>query len=69
MDEEELQNLMVTIDLGVLFSEQVFALQRNIQRKGRCFNCGRPGHIARNCKVPKKTPGQFRKGYNPAAGK
>ena len=69
MEEEELHSLMGAIDSGVLSGEQIHAIQRRIQRKGRCFNCGRPGHIARNCKAPKKAPGQFRKGLNPAAGK
>ncbi len=69
MDEEELSNLMVAMDSGALSSEQIMAIQRKIQRKGRCFNCGRPGHFANNCKSPNKAPGQFRKGYNPAAGK
>jgi hypothetical protein len=69
MDEEEFQSLMVAVDSGALSSEQILAIHRKIQRKGRCFNCGRPGHIAKNCKSPKKAPGQFRKGFNPAAGK
>ncbi len=69
MDEEELHSLMVAVDSGALSNKQIMAIHRNIQRKGRCFNCGRPGHFAKNCKSPKKAPGQFRKGFSPAAGK
>ena len=69
MDEEELHSLMVAVDSGALSNEQIMAIHRKIQRKGRCFNCGRPGHLAKNCKSPKKAPGQFRRGFNPAAGK
>ncbi len=58
MGDEEVFGLMAAIDSGTLPEEQVLALQRRIQRRGRCFNCGRPGHIAKNCRGPKRQPGQ-----------
>ena len=77
MTEEELCNTFAAIDSGVLSVEQVSVLQKRIQRKGRCYNCGRPGHIAKNCRDPKsqmgkgggKGSGGKGSGYNPAAGK
>ncbi len=59
---------MTAIDTGALSGEQVLALQRRIQRRGRCFNCGKPGHIAKNCRMPKRHPGQGGKGAGRGAG-
>ena len=61
MDDDEVGNIFSAIDSGVLSEEHVCALQRRIQKKGRCFNCGRPGHIAKDCRGPKRKPGQFKK--------
>ena len=77
MGEEEVFSLLTAIDSGALSEDQVLALQRKIQRRGRCFNCGRPGHIAKNCRVAKRQPGNGGKGggkggaigANPAAGR
>ena len=35
MEEEELQNIFAAIDSGILTEEQVNALQRRVQKKGR----------------------------------
>ena len=53
MGEEELHSLFAAMDSGVLSLEQLHALQRKIQKKGRCFNCGRPGHFAKYCRSAK----------------
>ncbi len=68
MGDEEVFGLMTAIDSGALSEEQVLALQRRIQRRGRCFNCGRPGHIAKNCRGPKRQTGPGGKGGGKGSG-
>ena len=40
MEEEEVNGLMAAVDSGMMSLEQVNAIQRKIQRRGRCFNYG-----------------------------
>ena len=68
MEDEEVHSLITAIDSGALSNEQVMALQQTVQRKGRCFNCGRPGHIAKNCRVARRRPGQYGKGGGKRGG-
>jgi hypothetical protein len=58
MEDEEFHGIFAAIDSGVMTEEQVNILQRRVQRKGRCFNCGRPGHFAKDCKSQKRRPGK-----------
>lgn len=54
-EEEECYHTLAVIDSGVLSEAQINALRARIQRKGRCYNCGRAGHIAKHCRLARRS--------------